>query len=95
MYRTIVEEHAFVQDLDSLAKDYPRIYDVKDAVSWELSKRPLAGTAVFGYHQWRLYNTFQVGITPVFTILYSYDEQKDPNTVRLFGVRAADKVRDE
>jgi len=87
LLRTVVEEHFFMDELKKLKTKYPRIYDVKDAVSWELSKRPDVGLLLPSETSYRVFNTFSVGDSPTFTVLYKYDEKNDVNNIYLLGIR--------
>lgn len=92
-YRTVVEEPFFVTELDALKKEYPSIYDVKDAVCWELCRRPEAGVTLENDTKFRVFVSFAIGSTPSFQILYRYNENEDPRIflLRISAVRETEE----
>ena len=82
-YRTVVEEPFFVDELENLRKSFPNIYDIKDAICWELSRRPSSYELIPGETIVRIYNTFPIGKAPAFRVLYKYDENSDPRVFLL------------
>lgn len=85
-YRSIIEEHNFVEELARLSDDYPRMYSVKDAVAWLLGRNPFAGEPIQPGSTYRVYMTDSYGVIPSFVFLYLYDEKKDPGCVFLHSV---------
>ena len=83
LYRTVVEETYFADELEILKKEYPNIYDIKDAASWELGRRPYAYPLLPNENAVRIFNTFKIGYTPTFRVLYKYEEDADPRVFLL------------
>lgn len=81
-YRTVAENQSFVEDLEALKKEYPFIYDVKDAICWELGRRPLAYDLLPNETKVRICK-FASERTPTFSVIYMYDEGDDPRVFLL------------
>jgi len=78
MLNVVVEEHCFVDELDSLAKQYPRIEEIKDGVIWTLARNPYEGTPLPGEPGYSVYSTTQI-VTPSshFRVLYRFDAEEE------------------
>lgn len=74
--RTVVEEPRFTQDVDRFREKYPRIDEVHEALTWDLARRPSGGTPLDKFPDYRVYTTTEIGDTPAFWVLYSFDEYK-------------------
>jgi len=81
-YRTVAENPSFEEDLDALKGEYPYIYDVKDAVCWELCRRPRAYDLLPDETSIRIYK-FNSEKTPTFRVVYKFDEGEDPRVFLL------------
>jgi hypothetical protein len=81
---TIVEEHAFVIELDALQAQYPRIYEVKDAISWQLAKNPQAGKSLANDPKCKVL-TYQFGTT-TFLMFYRFNSKTDRDHVHLLSI---------
>jgi hypothetical protein len=69
MLKTIVEEHTFVAELDALQSKYPRIYEIKDTVSWKLAQDPQAGQPLSNNPECKVF-AYPPGANPIFFVFY-------------------------
>lgn len=76
MLRDVVEEERFTTDIDAIAQKNGRIYEVRDAVAWALSRDPRLGTPIEQATDFRVYETTPSGDIPAYWILYTFDTQK-------------------
>ncbi len=90
MYKTIIDGEIFTNELYRLANQYPRMFDIHEAITWELGRNPLAGEPVQPGSKYRTLRTTRIGPTPVFTVLYLFDDANDSGTVYLYSIRLSD-----
>jgi len=72
-YSVIVQEKSYSEKVDSLSKEYKRMYDVQENLEWTLGKNPLLGVACEHDKSHRVIKTAAIGHTPSFWILYRFD----------------------
>lgn len=74
----VIEENSFVGQLNKLKKQYPKIYDVKYAVTWVLSRNPISGLLLPNEPIYRIYETAPLTPDdPKFWVLYRYDQKNE------------------
>lgn len=79
-----VEEKAFEKKLEHLKSKYPRIYEIKDSISWTLCRNPRLG-AELGKPGYYVHETGPFDQdAPKFWVLYKADESAE--TVYLISI---------
>jgi hypothetical protein len=80
-----VEEQYFIEQLEKLKERYPRIYEIKDAIIWTLSRKPNSGTPLPNATEFRIFKTDSLNTEdPGFWVLFKYESMNE--RVRFFSI---------
>ena len=73
-YAVLVQEHNYAGLVDKFRSKYHRMEDVVTAIDWTIGKKPTIGTNCDGGNKHYVFKTYSIGDTPIFRILYRYEE---------------------
>lgn len=84
----VIEEPQFTEAVECLAKSFPRIYEVRDALDWTLSRSPSLGKSLPGFPEWRVYSSTNVfGLAPSFWFLMKLETVNGCSYVYLYDIK--------
>lgn len=89
----VLEEHCFSEQIEKLKAIYPRIYEIKDAIIWTLSRNPILGTALPHSPDFKVFKSDSLNSEDQgFWLLFK--NEKDRERVRLFSIAPIDQKTD-
>jgi len=80
-----IEEHSFAEQVEKLKESYPRIYEIKDAIIWTLTRNQNAGIPLPHAPEFRVYKTDSLNTEDQeFWVLFKYEPENEK--VRLYTI---------
>lgn len=80
-----VEEKSFMNQIEKLKEQYPRIIDIKDAIIWTLARDPEYGESLPSNKEFKVYKTESLNTEDVnFWVLYKHKKQGEK--VHLYSI---------
>ena len=81
----VIEEQNFANEIEELKAENPRIYEIKDAIIWDLARNPKLGTSLLRHPDYMVYETSPLDSEALkFWILYKWEPENEK--VRLFSL---------